>query len=275
MSGGTANQKITAPESPNPPIPQLPQHTSSSVPASKTSLPHTPGPFAAPLAPRGYKVLFLEDYHGSRSVCSETLVALYEILTRDHGGHWPVETVRSAGYLTANHGNCTSVVRGLGIGPVTIYGNITGAIPLAINAACDLKCFDHLKSSLTKTIVRSRAVARSPQGFTVDMFRTYDYIVAYTTLDVHNLARLRLELVARYGPLVVPGGKCKVVHLGRYMPLPGDIDRVQTCSREQLSFLWLSKILCLKTAIETFLQKELGWNSNGELDRLIGTRQYT
>lgn len=225
----------------------------------------------SPVARRSdFNILFVDPYNDARSVVAEGYTKLLREWTVRAGDEWPLKLIHSAGFFVrgGDGGGVDDVVQG-GIRylhpsyklAMSDQGGRAPSRP-ALAALFDNGMF---KGYGFKQDVRAQMEARRARGLARTMFKTYDYVAAFTDREYDNLIRLRAALVERDGAqaAVGGGGKGRVVHLGSYIRhhykpgerpqeilVPKDVD-----DRAQ----WNVKVGQLKIAIKCFLKREMGW----------------
>lgn len=145
----------------------------------------------------------------------------------------------------------------------------TGAPPNNSNSGVALAAlFEHdggaYEGRAFEREVRRELEARRPRGLVAGAFKTYDYILVFTDREHDNLVRLRRALIARDGKQAVSGGgKGRVVYLGNYGlkklgKKPVEILEPKGKEGEDRA-LWNARVGQIKTAVEGFLKREMGW----------------
>lgn len=222
-------------------------------------------PSPSPATPQrtDYNIIFVDPQNIARSVACEALTKLLREWTVRTGGDWRINLVHSAGFFVKNRGEVTDIIESLKYTyPSYNMGMSEGnAKPNAMASAAvfDNKLYDHPY----KKTIQDEISARRSRGLSRNVFKTYDYIIVFTSREHDNMIKLRKALIMRDGKEVAPKGKGRVLHLGHYLTLDGIPREIVEAPKNKDGIdsrdNWNWKVSQMKTAIKGFLKQEMRW----------------
>lgn len=225
----------------------------------------TPQPVAGqlPKTRKDYSVIFVDPYNIARGVVAEAYMKLLQGWTVGTGGDWRLSIMHSSGFFVSSRGGVTDLVESMD------YTYPSYRLPMkeghkppnstALEALLDNKMFKYP----FKQQVRRSIEARRSRGVQKTMFKTYDFVIAFTNREYDNLMRLRKTLIAQEGRhTVTSGGKGRIIHLGTYnhASQKGRPQEILAPKDEGTREEWNARVGQIKTAVKGFLKKEMGWN---------------
>ncbi|EON98835.1 hypothetical protein UCRPA7_5629 [Phaeoacremonium minimum UCRPA7] len=222
-----------------------------------------PSPSPATPLRTDYKIIFIDPHNVARSVACEALTKLLREWTVRTGGDWRIKLIHSAGFFVKSRSEVTDIIDGLKYTyPSYKMGLSEGnAKPKAVASAAvfDNKLYDYPY----KKAIQEEISARRSRGLSKDVFKTYDYIIVFTSREHDNMVKLRKALTARDGKEAAPKGMGRVLHLGHYLTLDGIpreiVDAPKNKDGTESRDNWNWKVSQMKTAIKGFLKQEMRW----------------
>lgn len=240
------------------------------------------GPAQRPTVPRAnHNVIFVDPYNEGRSVAAEAYLNLVREWTVGTGGEWRINLVHSAGFFVRSRGDAADLVENLDYQYPSFRLSVAhGNKPP--NATALAALFDNNTFGYPfKERVKARTEARRSRGISKTIFKTYDYIVVFTTREFENLARLRRALAARDGKGAVAAGgggggggedKGRVVYLGdfRHHGVNKTPQEIWNPADDGDRAQWNEKVGQIKVATKAFLKREVGWKQPDKGAKLCG-----
>ena len=232
------------------------------VPAQVTGVRPSPSP-SRPTR-KDYNIIFVDPHNVARSVVCEALTKLLREWTVRTGGDWRVQLIHSAGFFVKNRSEVVDMIDSLKY-TYPSYKIDMSAGNTKPKATASAAVFDNkLYNYPYKKEIQDQISTRKSRGLPKTIFRTYDYIIVFTSREHDNMIKLRKSLIEREGKEIAPKGKGRVLHLGHYLTLDGipreivDAPKNKDGSDSRENWNW--KVSQLKTAIKGFLKQEMQWS---------------
>ncbi|KAB5555031.1 hypothetical protein GE09DRAFT_147742 [Coniochaeta sp. 2T2.1] len=217
-----------------------------------------PSPSPSPAPPRkDFKIIFIDPGNIGRSVVGEALAKLMKEWTKSANGDWRIQTIHSGGLRVKDKTDLPADIPSL-------KRDIAGVKPpvgLALDAVFDNKAFDFP----AKKDVHIAMLKKRSNGLQKDIFKKYDFILVFTSLDHERMLKIKSALIEKEGVgAVTAKGKGRVLHLGSYLTLDGiprEIDDPRKTAKEPKVTRadWNWKTAQIKLAVKEFLKQEMQW----------------
>jgi protein-tyrosine-phosphatase len=233
-----------------------------------------PSPSPSPAPPRkDFKIIFVDPANLGRSVAAEARCKQMKEWTKASKGGWRIQTIHSAGLLLKDRTDLPDVPG--------LKRDIAGGqnpIGLALDAVFDNKAFDFP----AKKDVHIAMLKKRSNGIKKDIFKKYDFILVFTSLDHERMLRIKNALTEKEGAKEVTArGKGRILHLGSYLTLDGiprEIEDPRKTGKEPKVTRadWNWKAAQIKVAVKEFLKREMQWKqppqkaAEAKLDSLAG-----
>lgn len=216
-----------------------------------------------------FNVLFVDPYNNARGVVAEGYTKLLREWTIRSGGEWRLKLIHSAGFFVpGGKDGVADVIEGMHYHYPDYKLAMAERGGKSPNRTALAALFDNglFAKQAYKQDVQAQTEAHRSRGLAGTIFKTYDYVAAFTDREYDNLVRLRAALIERDGRLAAVGGgggKGRVVHLGSYMGHNKQGERpteILAPKNVEDRAKWNVKVGQLKIAIKCFLKREMGWD---------------
>ena len=209
---------------------------------------------------KDYAVLFVDPYNVARSVVAEACLKLYMTWTLDTKGEWRIGNCQSAGFFVRNKSDCAAVIDNLNYTypsfkkPFQAGGESPERVPRAA-------LFESAPDYPHQKLVEDSIANRRSSGVTKSIFKDFDFIIVLTNREHDNMIKLKEALVRNEGRSVTQRGKGRLLMLGTYLPGPSTEILLPTKNKDGTNNRanWNRTAAQIKTGVEGFLKKELGW----------------
>jgi protein-tyrosine-phosphatase len=218
-----------------------------------------PSPSPSPSPPkRDLKIIFVDPMNKARSVVGEALARLIGEWTKASKGDWRLKTIHSAGMHVKNKTDCLDALETLNKRLVD-GGESPNAV--AMDAVFDNKNFDYaFKKPIQDQMLKKKSI-----GVKRSIFKTYDFILVFTSREHETLLKLKTALVEKDGKEATARGKGRILHLGSYLTLDGiprEIEDPKSTVGKDAKVSradWNWKVAQIRLAFKEFLKQELQW----------------
>lgn len=203
-----------------------------------------------------YGIIFIDRANEDRSIISEAYCKLVRGWTQQRNGLWRIKFAHSAGYWVKSRSDCVDTTSK--VIQEMHWGN---KIPnkTAMDALFDNNLFKYpFKATIKKEIEEKRS-----RGIRKDLFSVYDYILVFDEPSFETMKKLKGTFKKDLGESVVPKGKGKIVHLGKFKDDDNkttDLWNPATTGNDKVDReKWNTALGKIKVSFKTWLGKEMGW----------------
>lgn len=210
-------------------------------------------------AKKDFRVIFVDDYHGRSKIGAACMKAMLKS-TKSAKKDCHVDSIHSAGFLVKRHSDCIDILQGF---KAPAIGHFSEGLGSPTTSFVQFLCDELLGKPTSKTDSASKMTDFPSRGLKQDCFKRYDFILTFTCYQTEQLLRLKAVVEANMGKKAVKNEKGVILNLGAYLGGIGEtvvIANPPFCTDiKEYRKRWDVTTSQIKSAVETFLQRELGW----------------